>query len=71
MWKHYQALEPAIQDQGYSWQSISCYMYWFYRLTGKKEVRVDEYNQYIPIRKMTKEDKYFCIEFLKRILKKK
>ena len=71
MWKHYQTLEPAIQDQGYSWQSISHCMYWFYKLTGKKEVRVDVYYQFIPIRKMTKEDKYFCIEFLKRILKKK
>ncbi len=71
MWKHYQIEEPAIQDQGYSFQSTSRFMYWFYKLTGIKKVRVNKYNQYIPVRKITKEDKYFCIEFLKRILKKK
>ena len=55
MWKDYQVKKdkPKICDSSLllwhlnqdteKWQSISRHMYWYYKLTGKKEVRINKY----------------------------
>ena len=57
----YMVYEKAIPpDQGYSWQCLrSFWKYIYYRITGKKEVRIDWYSKKIP----NKQHRHYWIEW--------
>ena len=42
--------DSITQDQGLEWHCCSAWVYWYYRISGEKKVKIDWYKQFVPWR---------------------